>query len=86
MISARRDRDLLEGIGNNLIFSAGLIFQRLELAQFVDDELKEVKQALKRLARDKDQVAASLEFEKVKVTTLTQEKSSTLEEKQSALL
>ena len=61
------------------------MFQRLECIQSLEDELKESKLALERLAQEKDQIVASLESEKVKVNTLTQEKCSALEEKQLAL-
>ena len=64
-----------------MIFSTGLIFQRLECVQPSKDVLKEAKLTLERLAHDKDQVVAFLESERNKVNTWTQEKSSTFEEK-----
>ena len=51
----------------------------------MEDELKDAKRASERLVQEKDQVIASLESEKIKVTTLTQDKCSALEEKQLAL-
>ena len=80
-----RDRDLLEGLGNNLILSAGLIFQRLECVQATKYALKEAKFTLERLANEKDQMATSLESERNKIITLSQEKDSILGEKQLAL-
>ena len=84
-MNARRERDILEGIGNNLIHSACLVFQKLENVQSIEDELRDARRASERLAHEKDQVATALEFEKVKVVYLTQERSSALEEKQLAL-
>ena len=39
----RIDRDLFDGIENNLILSAGLIFQRLKHMQAIEDVLREAK-------------------------------------------
>ena len=47
----------------------------------MEEELRDAKCASERLAQEKDQVSTSLESEKVKVKSLTQEKSSALEEK-----
>ena len=41
LINAWKERKLLEGIGNNLILSAGRVFQQLEGVQLLEDELKD---------------------------------------------
>ena len=80
-MNARRERKLLEGIGNNLILSGGLVFQQLENVQSMEDELKNARNDSERLAQEKDQVSTALESEKAKVITLTQEKILVLEAK-----
>ena len=49
------------------------------------DELRDARCASKRLAQEKDRVSTASEYEKVKVISLTQEKSSDLEETRVAL-
>ena len=40
LITARKDRKLLEAIGNNLMLSTGLVFQKLEGVELLEKELK----------------------------------------------
>ena len=49
------------------------------------DALREAKYFLKKLAHEKEQVVASLESERNKFNTLTEEKQLALDERQSAL-
>ena len=84
-MNAWRKRNLLEGIGNSLILSTGLVFQQLENMQSIEDDLKDARRTSERLAQEKDQISIALESKKSKVVSLTQEKSSDLEEKQLAL-
>ena len=51
----------------------------------MEDELKDALNASKRLMQEKDRVSTTLEKEKAKVASLTQEKSSILEGKKLAL-
>ena len=85
MINARKERKLLEGIGNNLILSVSLVFQQLEVMPLLEDELRDARSASERLKQEKSQVSTALEAEKAKVTSLAQEKSSALEEKKLAI-
>ena len=41
LMNARKERKQLEGIGNNLILSASLVFQQLEDIQLLKDELRD---------------------------------------------
>ena len=84
-MNARKERKLLEGIGNNLILSADLVFQQLEGMQLLEDELRDARSASEKLKQEKDQVSIALEAEKAKVTSLAQEKSSALKEKKLAI-
>ena len=68
-----------------MIPTAGMVFQQLENVQTMEEELRNASRTSKRLAQEKDQVSTALESEKVKVISLTQEKSSALEEKRVAL-
>ena len=70
MIHARRDKRLLEGIGNSLILYVGLVFQQLESVQSMEDEMKDAKSALERVTQEKDQLVIFLEYEKAKVRSL----------------
>ena len=81
-MNAWRERNLLEGIRNSLILFADLLFQQLENVQLMEDELRDTRRNSERLAQEKNQVAPALEFEKLKVVSLTQ---SALEKKQLAL-
>ena len=85
LMNARKDKRLLEGIGNNLMLSVGLVFQQLEGVQLLEDELEESWSLSDKLRKENDQVHNTLGAEKAKVASLTKEKSSTLEEKNLAL-
>ena len=61
------------------------MFQQLENVQTMEDKLRDARSTSERLAHEKDRVSTALESEKVKVISLTQEKSITLEEKRVAL-
>ena len=41
LMNARKDRKLLEAIGNNLMLSVGLVFQQLEGVESLEKELKD---------------------------------------------
>ena len=84
-MNAHNERKLLEGIGNNLILSASLVFQQLEDIQLLKDELRDAWSALEKLKQEKNHVAIALDPKKAKVTSLAQEKSSTLKEKKLAI-
>ena len=41
-MSTRKDKQLLEGVGNALFLSAGMVFQQLENLESLEDKLKEL--------------------------------------------
>ena len=84
-MNARKDRKLLEVVGNNLILSACLVFQQLEGVQLLEDELKDARSVSDKLRQENDQVHIALGTEKAKVASLAKERSSTLEDKKQAL-
>ena len=49
LMNAHKDRRLLEAVGNNLMLSAGLVFQQLEGMQLLEDELKDAWSASDKL-------------------------------------
>ena len=61
LMNAQRERRLLDGIGNILILSTGLVFQQLDGVQIMEDELRDAWNALERLMQEKDQVSTALE-------------------------
>ena len=67
LMNAGKDRRLLEGIGNNLMPSAGLVFQQLESVQLVEDELKDARTLLDRLRQENDQVHNALGTKRLKL-------------------
>ena len=68
-----------------MILSVGLVFQQLEGMQTMEDELRDARNASKRLMQEKYQVSNALKTKRAKVISLSQEKSSVLEEKRRAL-
>ena len=48
-MNTRKDKKLLEGVGNALFLSAGMVFQQLENLQSLEDELKEARTSSEKL-------------------------------------
>ena len=76
-MSTRKDKQLLEGVGNALFLSAGMVFQQLENLEALEDKLKE-------LQREKTEISTALGVEKSMVVSLENEKSLAVQEKISA--
>ena len=84
-MNTHKEKKLLEGIGNALFLSAGMVFQQLEDVRLLEDELKEARTTSKKLKQEKDEVSTALGAKKAMVVSLKKEKSLALEEKKSAL-
>ena len=76
---------MLEGIGNALFLSAGMVFQQLEDVQSLEDELKEVRTSSEKIHQEKTEISTALGVEKAMVVSLKREKALAIEEKMSAL-
>ena len=85
LMNACKDKRLLEAVGNNLMLSAGLVFQQLEGVQLLEDELKDARSVSDKLRRENDQVHIALGTENAKVASLAKERSTALKEKKQAL-
>ena len=48
-MNTSKERKLLEGIGNNLILSVGLVFQQLEGMQLLEDKFRDARSASEKL-------------------------------------
>ena len=77
-MSTHKDKQLLEGVGNALFLSAGMVFQQLENLESLEDKVKQ-------LQREKIEISTALGVEKAMVVSLENEKSLAVQEKVSAL-
>ena len=84
-METRKDKKLLEGIGNALFLSAGMVFQQLEDVQSLEDELKEARTSSEKLQQEKTEISTALGAEKALVVSLKKENSLAIEEKMLAL-
>ena len=83
-MNTRKDKKLLEGVGNALFLSAGMVFQQLEDLQSLEDELKEARTSSEKLQQEKTEISTALGVEKAMVVSLEKEKSLAVQEKISA--
>ena len=60
LMNTRKDRRLLEAIGNNLMLLAGLVFQQLEGVQLLEEELKDARSISDKLREENDRVYITL--------------------------
>ena len=84
-MNTRKDKKLLEGVGNALFLSAGMVFQQLESLELMEDELKEARTSSEKLQQEKIEISTALGIEKAMVVSLEKEKSLAIREKTSAL-
>ena len=84
-MNSRKDKKLLEGVGNALFLSAGMVFQQLEDLQSMEDELKEARTSSEKLQQEKIEVSTALGVERARLVSLEKEKSLAIREKASAL-
>ena len=84
-MNTRKDKKLLEGVGNALFLSAGMVFQQLEGLESMEDELKEARKSSEKLQQEKTEISTALGVEKARLVSLEKEKSLAIQEKTSAL-
>ena len=81
LMNARKDRKMLEAIGNHLMLSTGLVFQQLEGVELLEKELKLAQKISEKLRKENEQAFLALGTEKEKVALLKKEKCDAVEEK-----
>ena len=81
LMSARKDRKMLEAIGNHLMLSTGLVFQQLEGVKLLEEQLKHAQKTSEKLRKENEQAFIALGTKKEKVALLAKEKYDAVEEK-----